>query len=64
MLDKAAVPYRVVYGAGADRLQNALAAIDAALSPRAPARGWAWSCDKCSDPDCEHRLFSQLLGRS
>ena len=22
---------------------------------------WAWPCDKCSDPDCEHRLFSQLL---
>ena len=22
---------------------------------------WASSCEKCSDPDCEHRLFSQLL---
>ena len=22
---------------------------------------WAWPCDKCSDPDCEHRLFSRLL---
>ena len=22
---------------------------------------WAWPCEKCSDPDCEHRLFSQLL---
>lgn len=20
-----------------------------------------WSCEKCSDPDCEHRLFSSLL---
>jgi nicotinamide riboside kinase len=22
---------------------------------------WSWPCEKCSDPDCEHRLFSQLL---
>ena len=27
---------------------------------RQPAR-WVWRCDKCSDPDCEHRLFTQLL---
>ena len=20
-----------------------------------------WSCESCSDPDCEHRLFSQLV---
>lgn len=23
----------------------------------------AWDCEKCSDPDCEHRLFSALSGR-
>ncbi len=22
---------------------------------------WRWPCDKCSDPDCEHTLFTQLL---
>lgn len=21
---------------------------------------WVWACDKCSDPDCEHRLFTGL----
>lgn len=21
---------------------------------------WTWPCDKCSDPDCEHRLFTRL----
>ena len=26
-----------------------------------PARPWVWACDKCSDPECEHRLFSALL---
>jgi hypothetical protein len=22
---------------------------------------WRWSCEKCSDSDCEHRLFSELM---
>ena len=21
---------------------------------------WTWPCDKCSDPECEHRLFTRL----
>ncbi|MGZ5787345.1 MAG: AAA family ATPase, partial [Ramlibacter sp.] len=63
-LERAAVPYRMVYGSGDERLRNALAAIDSA-SPEdrrvtAAARSWTWSCDKCSDPDCEHRLFTGL----
>jgi nicotinamide riboside kinase len=63
-LQRARVPYRMVYGSGSERLRNALAAIDSA-SPedprvRAAARPWTWSCDKCSDPDCEHRLFTGL----
>lgn len=29
----------------------------------AAARPWTWSCDKCSDPACEHRLFSELMAR-
>lgn len=24
---------------------------------------WHWRCDKCSDPECEHRLFAQLVRR-
>ncbi len=63
-LAKANVPYRMVYGTGPQRLQNALAAIDA-LSPAERAtetskRPWVWACDKCSDPECEHRLFTGL----
>ena len=39
------------------------------IAPRAdsmPASGqrslkkWQWNCEKCSDPDCEHRLFRLL----
>jgi nicotinamide riboside kinase len=62
-LAKADVPFRVVYGQGPDRLRNALAAIDSALAPAEAPRNWTWSCEKCSDPECEHRLFARLLGR-
>lgn len=27
------------------------------------ARLRAWNCEKCSDPECEHRLFTALTGR-
>ena len=63
-LARAAVPYRVVYGSGPERLASALAAVDAV--PRSPAgegAAWVWNCEKCSDPECEHRLFGRLLGR-
>jgi nicotinamide riboside kinase len=61
ILGKHSIPYRVVYGTGAERLRNALGAIDASLAPRSNSRDWVWQCDKCSDPDCEHRLFARLL---
>lgn len=64
LLARAGVPYRVVYGTGEDRLRNALAALPRGLAPRPappPSRsGWQWTCGKCSDPDCEHRLFTSL----
>jgi nicotinamide riboside kinase len=25
---------------------------------------WQWNCEKCSDPDCEHRLFAGLLAQT
>lgn len=61
MLQKAGIAYRVVYGTGADRLRNALAAIDASLAPRTAQREWLWQCEKCSDPECEHKLFRRLI---
>lgn len=60
-LDRAGVPYRVVYGSGEERLRNALAAMNQ-LQSEVPSRSWTWSCDKCSDPDCEHKLFTRLSG--
>lgn len=64
LLQDARIPFQVVYGDGPQRLQSALAAL--ASSGVLPMerertaqaqRPWVWLCDKCSDPDCEHRLF-------
>ncbi|APW37577.1 hypothetical protein RD110_10595 [Rhodoferax koreense] len=62
------VPYKVIYGSGDERLHNALQACQLLpspasrdpASPEAGAERWVWTCDKCSDPACEHRLFSRL----
>jgi hypothetical protein len=61
-LADAGVAYRVVYGEGGDRLASALSAIDAATPRATPSntRRWQWNCEKCSDPQCEHTLFTSL----
>ena len=66
--------YVVFYGPPAARLRQALALLQPAGAPMAaptaspaarprPAnqREPAWGCEKCSDPDCERRLFQRLL---
>ena len=71
-LDGAGIGYRIVYGSGNARLDNALFAINSAalcrgiLGAKASFRSEnvasrPWACEKCSDPDCEHKLFSGLL---
>ena len=65
MLALQKLPYTTVYGREALRSANALQAIrfhfrEPATTPRLPNR-WRWPCEKCSDPDCEHRLFNDLL---
>lgn len=69
-LQAAGVGYQVVYGTGPQRLRSALVALDAAgvlpagLVTRheegGAARAWIAACEKCSDPACEHRLFTRL----
>lgn len=68
-LDRAGLPYLTVHGRGDARLQSALRAVGhwlgQALVPEDPGLTQGrvrWSCDNCSDPDCEHRLFSGLVG--
>jgi nicotinamide riboside kinase len=73
-LDNAQIDYRVIYGLGDDRLHNAIKsinlqainsvaayAVNTWTTDQKDSKKWVWSCDKCSDPECEHQLFSQLL---
>ncbi len=65
VLDRAQIPYQMVYGLGDARLLNAMDSIAVCAEfpwARAskPSKKWAWACDKCSDPECEHKLFTQL----
>jgi HTH-type transcriptional repressor of NAD biosynthesis genes len=74
-LDQAGCRYHVVYGQGSQRLNNALLALGLpSLDPTAHElreqsqfaihRGrTVWQCNACSDPDCEHQLFTGLLAQ-
>jgi len=66
----AKLSFAVVHGEGDEQLANAWKAINAAADaddhrPAAPegTAAWSWACEKCSDPACEHRLFSDLVAR-
>lgn len=62
--------FAVLRGDRSGQIRQALAALsrlDPALKPEgaqtlAPA-GWQAQCDRCSDPQCEHRLLQDLLAR-
>ena len=56
-LQEAGIAFGVVYGSGPQRLRNALRLISPQDTP--PTR-WTGACEKCSDPDCEFRLFTAL----
>jgi len=72
-LARAGVPFSVVHGSGAQRLASAWNAINLVADSADGASdggrfsseggGWVWRCDKCSDPACEHRLFSDLVAQ-
>jgi nicotinamide riboside kinase len=68
------IQFQVVYGTGESRLQNALRCLnstfesaeigdDTELQNR-PQHLRNWACERCSDADCEHRLFVDLLNKS
>ncbi|QTN29577.1 hypothetical protein HZ993_07095 [Rhodoferax sp. AJA081-3] len=68
-LGSQSISYAVVYGSEHARTDCALQAIDyhrkhSARRPSTAASGWHWNCETCSDADCEHRLFSALVGAS
>jgi nicotinamide riboside kinase len=62
VLENNAIAYATVYGQGPARTECALQAIAFKFAgPRkAVQSNWKWNCEKCSDADCEHRMFSRL----
>lgn len=65
-LARGQIAYTVIYGLGPARVEAALNAISPLRHDRAkPNPGipghWQWSCEKCSDPECEHRMFTGQL---
>lgn len=74
-LDRAGIAYRVVYGQDHHRLNNALLALglpgedESARMTRENAQfainegRTVWQCNECSDPECEHKLFTGLLAK-
>jgi nicotinamide riboside kinase len=61
--------FSVVYGQNTQRCGCALWAIEqtkasVAQGPDSPSEGrarWSWVCEKCSDAQCEHQLFTALI---
>ncbi len=65
VLKSQGIGFSVIYGTGDERFNNAIATISKAQHPpqekntrQAP---WQLVCDKCSDAQCEHRTFTDLL---
>ena len=66
VLNTESIPYTVIYGTGETRTVCALQAIAhhaiwGNLRPAKDANPWIWNCEKCSDAQCEHRLFTGQL---
>jgi nicotinamide riboside kinase len=61
VLQQEGLAFNMVYGQGSQRLAGALAVLERGASTAPQTRSsWRWLCDKCSDAQCEHRLFSDL----
>ena len=68
-LHAAGIAFQTVYGSPAERLTHALRAVGVQLGrslvagdPLLETGSGRWTCENCSDPECERRLFSGLLG--
>ena len=58
------IPHATIYGQGPLRPEQAQQVIafhqQRPTALPAPRSRWRWACEKCSDPECEHRLFRDL----
>lgn len=67
-------PYHVLYGTLDEKLAQAMRIIHVHLpaspnatlqtiAPQSESTPWRWTCDKCSDSACEHKLLTDLLAQ-
>jgi len=63
VLQQHRIAFTSIYGTQEERTTSAMQTISHALgSPMTiPKSNWQWNCEKCSDADCEHKLFSKLV---
>lgn len=62
-------PCTIIHGRDAEQrfgrawsaLQPGPDVLEAAPASQQRLRSRAWNCERCSDPDCEHQLFTELL---
>ena len=70
-----AQPFQLLYSQGDRLVDDALTALcnwfpnahslqarRAALREHGNLSNWSWTCEKCSDPECEFRIFKGLKG--
>ena len=70
-----AQPFQLLYSQGERLVDDALTALcnwcphahslqarRAALREHGNLSNWSWTCEKCSDPECEFRIFKGLKG--
>ncbi len=74
-LARTGTAYDVLYGNQQEQLVQALGLLEKKLGKPSTAhlhqelqvepkqKPWAWLCDTCSDPQCEHQLLTQLLAQ-
>ncbi|MBC7610935.1 MAG: hypothetical protein H7228_15430 [Polaromonas sp.] len=57
--------HEVLYGSASERHAQVIKAIAKRLGKNSTSDpkgdSWVWTCDNCSDPHCEHKLFTDLL---
>lgn len=69
-LEQAGISFQTIYGTGQARVSQALRALGVAMGRPLLAQDpfWEqgrrrWNCEKCGDPECEHRLFRDLIAQ-
>lgn len=59
---QALLTIKIIAASAEESGATGLFGLDISRRVERPARLRTWNCEKCSDPECEHRLFTALVG--